>query len=210
MLEDPALVHQLARVLRVRQGDRIALCDGKGMDTICEITDTGRDTVHARMLERTRVWVPTRVLTVYLSLVRKERFEWALEKCTELGVSGVVPLETERTERGTVKHERAEAIMREAAEQCGRGDVPTFGDMVALRDIAFSGTFLACDHGGKDIARVVGGMSNAALLVGPEGGWTDAERTLFSEHAVPCVSLGPTTLRAETAAVAACARIMAV
>ncbi|NBV76942.1 16S rRNA (uracil(1498)-N(3))-methyltransferase [bacterium] len=205
-LLDESVVHQISRVLRMKVGERVALCDGRGTDAVSEIIAMDKKSVSVRVLERIPTWVPQKKVHVFLAPIRKERFEWALEKCTELGVARVTPLITERSERGIVKRERAEVIMKEAAEQCGRGDVPIFGEPVELETL--SGEYFVLDMGGVVLEQSAQKNKEIRLLIGPEGGWTEAEREFFKSKNWQSFSLGPTTLRAETAAVAACARVL--
>lgn len=207
VLRDPSLVNQIGRVLRVRRGEVVALCNGEGEDSRYTITKINEEEVHLTLVERVASWVPEKKITIYLAPIRKEHFEWALEKCTEIGATAFVPLLTERSERGVVKRERAEAVIREAAEQCGRGDLPHYGEPVELTTL--SGTeYLVLDMGGLGLESVGQTSKDIRVLIGPEGGWTDAERAHFAKQGVQSFSLGATTLRAETAAVVACARLI--
>jgi 16S rRNA (uracil1498-N3)-methyltransferase len=159
-------------------------------------------------------------LSLYQALLKANRIEFVLQKATELGAAEFIPLITERTVVSDVgairkKRRRWERIIREAAEQSGRGRLPD------LRDpISFAG---ACAHaqqrGGLfampwEEARLSGGVdfktlfrgadvSTVHLFIGPEGGFTQAEATLAREHGIPWVTLGSRVLRAETAALAA-------
>ncbi len=209
VIQDEDLVHQITRVLRIGRGERIALVVGGGKQWLAEVLETEKKFITVKILEQQQVWVPTQRLVVCLSAIRKERFEWALEKCTEVGASAIVPIIAARTERGLVSSERAVRIMQEAAEQCGRGDVPEFGEPVALEDLlseVHESLIIACDMGGGSFSDIPQ-FSRAPvvyLCIGPEGGWSEQERTLLQENKAIFVSLGPTVLRAETAAVAAC------
>ena len=209
VIQDEDLVHQITRVLRIQKGERIALVVGGGTQWLAEVVETEKRFVTVQILEEQKVWVPKQRIVVCLSAIRKERFEWALEKCTEVGASAIVPLIAARSERGVVPHERALRIMQEAAEQCGRGDVPEFGSAVTLADMlpeVGDACIIVCDMGGGHF-RDVPHLETADVIylcIGPEGGWNDDERTLLQSHNAAFVSLGPTVLRAETAAVAAC------
>jgi 16S rRNA (uracil1498-N3)-methyltransferase len=209
VIQDEDLVHQITRVLRIGTGERIALVVGGGKQFLAEVVETEKRFVTVQVLEEQQVWVPKQRIIVCLSAIRKERFEWALEKCTEVGVSAVVPLIAARSERGVVQHERAQRIMQEAAEQCGRGDMPELGTPVTLGDMlpeVGDACVIACDMGGGHFSDVphIDTADVIYLCIGPEGGWNDDERVLLQSHNAAFVSLGPTVLRAETAAVAAC------
>lgn len=207
-LENANLVHQLTTVFRFRKGDNIILFNGDGYDRQFEIEVLSKAFVRAKVHRpRVLVWTPPKKITLYLAHIRKERFEWAIEKCTELGVSHIVPIETERTERSALKKERAEKIIQEAAEQCCRGDLPTFSDPKKLKEIVeIQKSLFACDISGVSATELDSKFQDpSSVLIGPEGGWSPKELALFEKHAVQKIKLGETTLRAETAAVVATA-----
>lgn len=226
---DSEQVHQLTRVLRMGAGDRFVLCEGTGEDVEVEISHihtVGRSSsMQLAVIERRPAWVPAVHFDLCLASIRKERFEWALEKCTELGVSHITPLTTDRAERGVVSQTRAQKILKEASEQCGRGNIPTYGEVVELENCISAAVqsgkiVIACVHSGVSFSefltqnlgsrlpgRAGSALGSISVLIGPEGGWSSAELALFKKHNVTEVSLGPTNLRAETAAVAACALI---
>lgn len=209
VIQDEDLVHQITRVLRIGKGECIALVVGGGKQWLTEVVETEKRFVTVKLLEEQKVWIPEQRIVVCLSAIRKERFEWALEKCTEVGASAFVPLIAARSERGVVPHERALRIMQEASEQCGRGDVPEMGSPVTLEDMLtelHDACVVACDMEGGLMSDIphLRGATVVYLCIGPEGGWSDEERALLRDHNAVFVSLGPTVLRAETAAVAAC------
>lgn len=229
-LTDESQVHQLTRVLRMGVGDTFILNEGTGEDVEVEIVDSGTpgkkyggstSVVQLKVLARHSAWVPKIAVHVLLATIRKERFEWALEKCTELGVSKISPLTTDRAERGSVPRSRAERILKESAEQCGRGTIPEYGDVEdlgnAISTAVKSGKIvIACVHSGQPFSEIVASklltanhspLTSCSILIGPEGGWTPRELELFKKHTIVEVSLGPTNLRAETAAITACALI---
>ncbi len=207
ILTAPELVNQIGRVLRVRRGEVITLTHGDGTDVRYEVQKINEDEIQLSLKERVKVWVPEKKITIYLAPIRKEYFEWALEKCTEIGASCFVPLLTERSERGVVKRERAEAVIKEATEQCGRGDVPRYEEPVELKNLP-EGEYLALNMGGVPFEKIQQVAGEIKILIGPEGGWTDLECAFFTSRGIPTVSLGPTTLRAETAAVVASAKMI--
>ncbi|NTV04466.1 16S rRNA (uracil(1498)-N(3))-methyltransferase, partial [bacterium] len=126
------LARQLARVLRLGPGDRVLLLDGCGDLCEVELTELGRDVVTGRVLSREHAAEPTLDLTLYVALLRPERFEWVLQKGTELGVRRFVPVQFARSLPGDRadgrKAERWRRIIREAAEQSCRGRLPELGE----------------------------------------------------------------------------------
>jgi 16S rRNA (uracil1498-N3)-methyltransferase len=159
--------------------------------------------------------------TLLAALVRFERFELIIEKATELGVERIIPLETERTERGLRKAAekrsvRWNRIAREASEQSRRDRLPEIQAAVALADaLKMEGgyRYLLEEAQALPILTVLPQSRRAgdcvALLLGPEGGWTDRERELITSAGWCAVSLGHEILRAETAVIAGLAIINA-
>lgn len=222
---DGELAQQVRRVLRLRPGDRIVLLDGSGSEYLAQINEYGKDEVWCGVISETPGTAePAHAVDLYLALLNKpDKYEWALQKCTELGVSRFVPLRAERSvsappEKG--KRERWERIIREAAEQSGRATLPvldetlSFGYTLEAETRRMSGAHITImptlGAGGSlrdALSAPTPGLS-VSLLIGPEGGFSDREVAQASEAGVLTVSLGPRTLRAETAAVTALALVM--
>jgi 16S rRNA (uracil1498-N3)-methyltransferase len=154
------------------------------------------------------------------ALIKFDRFEWIIEKATELGVDRIVPVETARSERGLLEASRKRSerwirIAREAAQQCRRlgppGILPAVRFEAALAEPAECHYFLE-EETAPSLSKVIPESracdDRVAVLVGPEGGWTDPERRAAVEAAWSPVSLGPTVLRAETAAIASLAVLL--
>jgi 16S rRNA (uracil1498-N3)-methyltransferase len=219
--------HQVRTVLRLRGGARILVLDGLGWEYVVELVDLHGDRAAGRILERRQAMGEPRLfLTLYAALLKSQRLEWVLQKGTELGVSAFVPTVTERTvlrDVGRVrkKYARWERILREAAEQCRRGRVPhlseplSFGDACRVAAADHGRAFLPCvQEGGIGLAEAVRAgppwpeRPRLALLIGPEGGFHEDEVRLALQSGIHAVSLGPRTLRAETAALAAATIVM--
>ena len=217
------LAHQLHNVLRLGAGDVITLLDGSGDAFPTEIVSLDSRQGMGRVLARERVHTePAIDLTLYQCALKGARFEWVLQKGTELGVRRFVPVISSRTvvrpaRKLRRKYERWKAIMREAAEQSGRGLLPILADpldwdeaiqnAVGVRLITWEE-----EHPGfsppKQAERPGTQPASVALLIGPEGGISPREAaTAFGRGWQP-LSLGPRTLRAETAAIVALALIL--
>lgn len=200
--------HHLARVLRIRVGERFVAFDGTGVEAEAEVLSVGPQ-VHARVLGTRRPDVEApRDVTLYLALVKGERFDWAVEKATELGVARIVPLETERTEvrdPGEARRKRWQRLAASAAAQSGRVRVPEVAAPeklpLALADAPRPAVLLA-PGGGAFPAHP------SALFIGPEGGFTEAEVEAARASGVQPVGLGPRILRVETAALAALSLVL--
>lgn len=208
----------LTRVLRVEPGQRFEISDN-ATAYLAEIAEARGERVVFRILQPVAaVELPVRV-TLLASLFKFDRFEWMVEKATELGVERIVPVETARTETGLSEAsrkrvERWRRIAREASQQSRRTRMPEIVVTVkldrALREGADHRLFLyECEAPPLLGALKPRGVNeSAALLLGPEGGWTDAEREGARNMGWIPVSLGPQILRAETAAAAAVAIIV--
>ncbi len=208
--------HRLIRVLRLRTGDELLVFAGDGHEWRASVRAAGRDTAEVEVLELVRSAAAANVLEVRLALLRPQRFDWAVEKITEAGGDVIGGLLTERTEErlrlGPARLERWGRIAIEAAEQCGRLFVPAVAEPVPLRHLlagARPGLVLA-DPAGAPILSMRDRLSafrRLTLLVGPEGGFSEAELAEARAAGALAVSLGDTVLRAETAAVVATAFI---
>jgi 16S rRNA (uracil1498-N3)-methyltransferase len=158
-------------------------------------------------------------VTVYLSIFKFDRMEWALEKLTELGVGRIVPMIAQRTEEHLAKAaakrvERWRKIAREASQQARRIAPPEIAEPVVLKNAIANveGSRIVLSETGEQIslrAALSGCPPPLALAFGPEGGWSEAELTLFNAGGWKPASLGHTILRTETAAIAAMAVAMA-
>jgi 16S rRNA (uracil1498-N3)-methyltransferase len=159
-------------------------------------------------------------ITLCAALIKFDRFEWMVEKATELGVERILPVEAARSEKGLFeasrkRQERWARVAREASQQSRRVSVPEI--LPAVRFPQCLGTdadarYFLEESSAPPLLRSLpesrGSRDRVAALIGPEGGWTDAERRAASEAGWRPVSLGPTVLRAETAAAAALAVLM--
>jgi 16S rRNA (uracil1498-N3)-methyltransferase len=220
------VAHQMRRVLRLAPGARVTLLDGEGWAHEAEVLAiTARD-VRLSVLARTAAAGEPRVsITLHQAVLKGERFEWALQKGTEIGVSAFAPLVTERTiiddlQAVEGKRERWQRIIREAAEQCGRGRVPLLLPAQLLRSAvkgpAQGGALRVIPWEGErslalgEALRTCNFSSDTSieLFVGPEGGFTETEIDWAQRHGVKAVTLGPRVLRAETAGLVAAAAIL--
>lgn len=213
-------VHQLQRVLRSRPGDHVVLIDGTGWAYEVALRVLQRDRVTAEVV---RIWQPESEppteVTLYQAVPKGRRWDWLLQKATELGVARVVPLQTERSVvRGAGNLERWNSIVREAAEQSHRARWPQVTDPVTLDQAldAFPDrpqALIAClDPRARSLGCALSDLTldaPIALFVGPEGGFSEVEVEAAMAKGLIPVSLGPRVLRAETAPLALLALIMA-
>ena len=259
LIENAELTHQLGNVLRLRAGERVLLLDNSGWQYVVTLSQVEPGRV-AGIVERKELagGEPRTKLTLYVALMRPERFEWVLQKGTELGVSAFVPLICERStiadagELSERKLDRWGRIVREAAEQARRGKVPrlapallfpTACDQAVQRGLAIllwegMGTLslrrMLREPTGMGWGRELGGQKasapdrstsggpapappgtavprapfSVALFSGPEGGFTANEFETARRYGMITATLGPRTLRAETAPIVAASVIL--
>jgi len=206
--------HYLLGVMRLKEGARVKLFDDRSGEYLALVSNAGkRDlllTVEAKLRERETV--PD--LWLAQALIKKDRFDWIAEKACELGVARFVPVLTARCVVDKVKEDRLRSQMIEAAEQCERTTLPEIGDLAKLDSLLKNWpqdrTLYFCDErGGEPFGDAIQ-SGPAAILIGPEGGFTNDENIAIRSHGhAKAVSLGPRILRADTAAVAAIAVWMA-
>jgi 16S rRNA (uracil1498-N3)-methyltransferase len=211
--------HRLRTVLRLEKGALLALFNERDGEWLCEIAEIGRGRVVLSPARRLREAASGRELSLLFAPIKRARLDWLVEKATELGATLLQPLSTERTQVERVNLERLRAHARSAAEQCERLDLPDIRPAVplarALGSWPLERPLFVCDESGagEPIAAAAARLEGAplALLVGPEGGFTERELDALSK--LPFVSrigLGPRVLRAETAALAGLAVLQAV
>jgi 16S rRNA (uracil1498-N3)-methyltransferase len=209
-LEGPQ-AHYLLRVMRAAPGDAVVLCDDVTGEWAAAVAQAGRRDVELSVLRLLRPREPVPDLWLCPALLKKDRFDLVLEKATELGVAGIRPVLTRRCVADKLNLERSRALLTEAAEQCARTALPTIREPQKLEALlrewpAQRTLFFADEQGGEPAAQAFSGVTPAALLTGPEGGFDDAERAMVRAHPqVRPITLGPRILRGETAAIAAVA-----
>ena len=212
---DAGQANYLGNVMRLGEGAELLTFDGRSGEWLARVADAGKKRMTLVVERRTRA--PEAVPDVWLAFapVKRTQTDWLVEKATELGVARLLPVMTRRTIAERVKLERLEAIAIEAAEQCGRTRLPEIAEpqpLARFLDQRDTGrTLYFADEGGGEPAATAFKAGPSTILTGPEGGFTDEERSAIraAANTVP-VSLGPRILRAETAALAALASYMTV
>ena len=208
----------LTRVLRVEAGQRYEISDNRNV-YLAEIETARKENVVFRTLEKLPPAPPSARFELYAALIKFDRFEWIVEKATELGVTEIVPVEATRSERGLEKAaakrvERWRRIALEASQQSRRTHLPEIAEPVTSgRRHGPNGAayryVLDENPGAVPLMKALPAertvQDTVAILTGPEGGWTEEERACFSAAGWTPVSMGPLILRAETAVIAALA-----
>ncbi len=201
--------HYLGKVMRVAPGDAVILCDNQTGEWASRVTDAGKRDVVVAVETRLRPREDVPDFWLCPALLKKAAFDLVLEKASELGVAALHPVLTRRCVADKLNPERARTIMTEAAEQCARTALPSLAEpaplAALLRDWPEGRRLFFADEAGGVPAAAAFAMfpGPAALLIGPEGGFDDAERSAIRAHsATVAITLGPRILRAETAAIA--------
>jgi 16S rRNA (uracil1498-N3)-methyltransferase len=207
--------HYLSGVMRLKEGSAVTLFDDRTGEYLATVMIAGKRDLVLCVDEKLRERESVPDLWLVQALVKKDRFDWIAEKACELGIARFAPVLTARCVVDKLKHDRLRAHMIEAAEQCERTALPDIAPLekldAMLKDWPGDRTLYFCDErGGTPFGQAIR-PGPAAILVGPEGGFTTQENATIRAHntAVP-VSLGPRILRADTAAIAAISVWMAI
>jgi len=208
--------HYLTNVMRLKVGAALLVFNGMDGEWLAQVSCAEKRAVTLSLTERTKEQTPEPDLWLIFAPIKKARLDFIAQKATELGVSHLQPVYTRRTIVDRVKTERLHANAVEAAEQCERLTVPTTADPEKLetllrkwpqdRKIMFCDETLSGEAAHTALSK--SGVKNErepwAIIIGPEGGFDDSERTKIREHPnTTVVALGPRVLRADTAAMAA-------
>ena len=211
------------QVLRLTKGQVIYVTDGNGMLYECEITNPHRKHCEVRILsEQTPTPVHPGYVHVAIAPTKNiDRLEWAIEKCTEMGVNEITPILCEHSERRKINDERLQKILIAAAKQSLKTHFPILNSLTSLKDLQAKGRLFiahcATDEEQASIrapyqanndkhlfCKELVGESAITILIGPEGDFSSAEIAWALQNGYQPVSLGAARLRTETAAVAAC------
>jgi 16S rRNA (uracil1498-N3)-methyltransferase len=196
-------------VLRMQQGEEVLLTDGKGRKATAQITDDNRKrcVVEIRSVEQEEKRQPG--VTIAISIIKNaSRFEWFLEKATEIGVTEIIPLLCERTEKEKFRYDRMNGILVSAMLQSQQAWLPVLHEPTAFEQVveqaATPQKFIAhCLPEQKQQLSSVAGQQPSLILIGPEGDFTPGEIALALENNFTPVALGNTRLRTETAGIVA-------
>ncbi len=216
--------HQILRVLRLRAGDHIIVLDNEGWEYEVVLAAINKSQLTFEVIDKRQAkGEPQTRITLYQSMLARDKFEWVLQKCTEVGVWRFIPVITRRSlvrksdTFGPAKLERWQRIITEAAEQSHRGLIPEINRPIGFKECIsqlseFDLVLIASlSEDSKPLGKFTGDCGkpkNIAILIGPEGGFTDDEIRLACENGAAAISLGPRVLRTETAAVVASALVL--
>ncbi|MBR6544512.1 MAG: 16S rRNA (uracil(1498)-N(3))-methyltransferase [Alistipes sp.] len=201
------------RVLRMKRGDELHITDGRGNMYRCKVVDDNAKRCTVEVVHTTPNYEPLAYELVMAVAPTKniDRYEWFLEKATEVGISEVYPLECDHSERRQIKAEREEKVITAAVKQSLKAYHPTLHDMTRFRDVVtmpFEGQkFIAhCNDnlGEREyLGKLVEKGGRSLILIGPEGDFSEEEITFALNNGFKAISLGKERLRTETAALIA-------
>ena len=223
------IAHQIIKVLKLKVGEKIELSDGKGIYAITEICRLDKKLVLVKILEKKKISETIKQINLFCAVLKKENFDLVVQKTTECGVSKIIPIITSRTVKTGLNIERLQKISKEASEQSGRATVPEISEPInfieSLKLINGKDLNILFDASGElsyekycagwrdehsnspvgEYVRFPEDNSSRVcnLFIGPEGGWTEKEIVAAKNLNFKIASLGPLTLRAETAAIIA-------
>ena len=209
IVNNVALLHQWLRILRFAVGENVILCSGNRHEILGRIIALSKHEASIEVIERrVNEAEPQREVTLYCAILKRENFELAVQKAVEVGVTRIVPVRSHRTVKLNVKQERLLTIIKEAAEQSGRGILPileepkSFSD--AIGDSSRCQARLFFDIMSEPFQpALIAGKTSACAFIGPEGGWSPEERAAAKQAGLHFVTIGPLVLRGETAAIVA-------
>ena len=210
---DAGQANYLGNVLRLGVGAELLLFDGFSGEWLARIDEAAKKRMTLAVERKTRE--PESIPDVWLAFapIKRAQTDWLVGKATELGAAKLVPVMTQRTVAERVRLDRLESIAIEAAEQCGRTRVPEIVEPMPLRrfveELDPARNLYFADEGGGAAAADAFREGPAAILIGPEGGFTEEERAFVRGTGATPISLGPRILRAETAALASLSTYMA-
>lgn len=204
--------HHLARVLRLPTGAQVFVFDGCGHEYACEISQAGKRHAELTIIEPlTNIVESTLQLTLAVALLKGDKFDWVVQKATELGVTRIVPLLTEHSDirqaeaRAETKLQRWQRITLEALKQCGRRQLVELAEPVSWSKFCQAENsklkVILSERGGQRLQELPPTTEAVCVAVASEGGWSEAEVDLAAQHNFLPVHLGERILRAETAAI---------
>ena len=208
---DEASSKHIVQVLRMQNGEQLQLTNGKGVLFTAEITDNNRKRCTVKVIKSNNEQRSTINVSIAISLIKNStRFEWFLEKATEIGVTEIIPLVCERTEKSSFKMERMKSILVSSMLQSQQTWLPILHEPTKFNELVKSAThqqkFIAhcIDDQKRNLSDMVNSnLSSKIILIGPEGDFTRKEIDLAVQHHFLAVMLGETRLRTETAGIVA-------
>ena len=207
---DSEVVKQISLVLRAQINDNVRFFNETGE---FELTIQSIFKKEIICIVQTQIKPLTQKKRVYLlqSLIKKDKFEWVAQKTTEIGVTDIIPIISERSEKRGIDQQRLQKIIIEATEQSGWGKVPTLHEVSSLKEALLKlenkkVEVFCLDMKGEEVFNK--NQNDIGICIGPEGGWGEQDKEIFKKNDVKSVSIGDSVLRAETAAIVSVFKIV--
>lgn len=213
-------VAHLSKVLRLREGENIIVCDSAGIDYECRIESISKTEAVASVISSTpNIAEPPINITIYQGLPKSDKMDYIVQKCVELGVNKIVPVITKRAvaipRDGDKKILRWQRIASEAAKQCGRGVLPQIGEIAEfktiVKNVVLEDNLNIIPYENEKSFKLKNALKpvkNINIFIGPEGGFDPEEIELAMTSGIQPVTLGPRILRTETAPIAVVSAVM--
>ncbi|MBE7048644.1 MAG: 16S rRNA (uracil(1498)-N(3))-methyltransferase [Ruminococcaceae bacterium] len=215
-------VNHIVKVLRAQVGEFLLLCDGEGMDYETQICNFSREAVTVKICKAYPCLTEPKIhVTLYQGIPKQGKMEWIIEKCTEMGISAIVPVQMERsvvhltTDSAEKKLDRWYKTAEAAAKQCGRGKIPAVSMPIAIEQLTKESlpSLLLMPYEGEQVTPIRQVISttkadSVGIFIGPEGGFTSKEVSFLLEQGAQSVTLGRRILRTETAGLAVLTMLM--
>jgi len=203
-VKNSPLLHQWKNVLKFKEGEQIILSNSNE-EILAEIKNLSKDICELEVIEKYQNKNKVkRKVHLFLAILKKENFEIALEKATELGIESITSIITERTVKTGLNFERLEKIAKEASELSGRNTIPKINKTISYKEIFeinINKKVILFDMVGEKIKEIKD--EELCIVIGPEGGFTENELEMAKENDAIIASLSPLTLRGETATIVA-------
>jgi 16S rRNA (uracil1498-N3)-methyltransferase len=207
-IKEKDFVHQIKNVLKFSVGEEVVLFAPFSNDFKCKITDLEKDSASFEVLEEIEKIKIPKPITACISIVKKDNFELITQKLTELGVSTLIPIVSDRTIKQSLNMERLKKISVEALEQSGHSNKINILKPISLKESLEENKDKTCIYFDIEGKAMNANLDVDCFYIGPEGGWSDKDKNIFKKYNALPYQLGQSVLRAETASIVASDRLI--
>lgn len=198
-ITDSEVINQIQKVLRLQTGERVVLKSSTRAfeGTLDEVTKFRVTLTDIKEIAQN---IPSKRISLFVCIPKKDKFELIIEKCTEIGVTDFYPVVSDRTIKTNINMDRSLKIIQEASEQSQRTDTPTLHEIQSLEDIINEYRPVVFDVEGEEFTKE-NSKNIHNILIGPEGGYSEKELQIFKDKNLDIYKVGNTILKTETAAI---------
>jgi len=202
---DTEIIHQIKDVLKIKIGEEVVLCDGKGKAVVVKLEKMDKKSLEFSLINFLPAKKDNKQVILCAAMLKRDSFEWLLQKAVEVGVDEIVPIISERTVKIGSNEKRWQKIIKEAAEQSERQILPKLNNPLSLKEAlkTKNSKVMFFDPSGIGVDKIKTQDKNITVFIGPEGGWSDNEIQQAQTAGVEVINLGDNILRGETAGVVA-------